>query len=391
MPYQGQISVHPFGMVKSISSCIMNKDLIFKKLLANFTPLTENYFMIFFLLFTLCMGNVTYCRISENEALEKTRLYIEQLTKDNKFSGVLLVAKQGKQIFNHVVGIANREKNIHNKLSTQFNLASMGKMFTGIAITQLAQQGKLKFEDTIANYLPDYPNKIAAQKTIYQLLTHTSQLGDIFGPEFEKQQDLLKTPNDYIKCYGNRDPEFLPEGSVIYSNYSYIVLGAIVEKISGLNFDDYVHKYIFHAAEMKDSTVYNHEYTSNECAIGYDETKAVHFTGIGSPAGGSYATANDILQFAQALMTYKLLNKEYTQLATTGKVKAVDGSYGYGFMDCADEDGVRWFGHSGGCIGMNTELRIYPKSGYIIIMLSNSNRWRPSIVSEYVGKLLPAE
>lgn len=345
--------------------------------------------MLHISLIALCITTTLVCRVSEKEALDTTRAHIEALAQENKFSGVVLIAKQNKPIFTHVVGLANREKNINNTIDTQFNLASMGKMFTGVAIAQLAQQGKLSFTDTIAKHLPDYPNKTAAQATIHQLLTHTSGLGDIFAPDFEKDQDSFTVPQDYINRYGNRDPEVLPKDTVVYSNYGYTVLGAIVERVSQQSFDEYVQQHIFQPAGMRNSVVYKHDYTADDCALSYDETKPIHFTGIGSPAGGSYASAQDILQFAQALMTHKLLNKKYTQVITTGKVAAADGSYGYGFMDCQDEDGVRWLGHSGGCVGMNTELRIYPKSGYVIVMLGNANRYRPSIVSEFVGKLLP--
>jgi CubicO group peptidase (beta-lactamase class C family) len=327
--------------------------------------------------------------MSESKALEASRIKLDSLAKECKFSGVVLIAKHGTPIFTYVTGIANREKNIKNAITTQFNLASMGKMFTGVAIAQLVQQGKLNFTDTIEQHLSEYPNKIAGKITIHQLLTHTSGLGDIFGPEFDEHQYEFKTPQDYINVYGKSDLKILPEDCVVYSNYAYIVLGAIIEKVSGQSFDEYVRDHIFYVTGMNNSEVYKSNYQSDECAVGYDEIKPIHITGIGSPAGGSYSTAQDILYFAQGLINHTLLNENYTKSITTGKVNAADYMYGYGFIDCKDKDGIRWFGHSGGCIGMNTELRIYPKSGYIIVMLSNSNRWQSSIVSEFAGALLP--
>lgn len=330
------------------------------------------------------------CRISETKAFKKTRTRIDKLASEEKFSGVVLVAKkEGPPLFTHVVGYADCQKKVANTVDTKFNLASMGKMFTGVAITQLAQQGKLNFTDTIKQHLPDYPNKKVALATIHQLLTHTAHVGDIFGPEFDAHGHAYKKPQDYITAYGHRDPLTEPEGCVVYSNYGFVILGAIVEKVSGQSFDEYVHDHIFHTVGMNSSCVYKNACHPNEYAIGYHDNAPVHIDGNGSPAGGSYATAYDILRFAQGLVNNRLLNKEYTDLITTGKVAADNYAYGYGFMDCKDKDGVRWFGHGGGCIGMNTELRIYPDSGYIIVMLGNYDRWRPSIVSEYVGELLP--
>jgi D-alanyl-D-alanine carboxypeptidase len=340
-------------------------------------------------LIALCSVSSTSCRISEKKALKLTHAHIETLVEEKKFSGVVLIAKNGIPIFTHVVGLANREKNIKNTIDTQFNLASMGKMFTGVAIAKLAQQGKLSFTDTIEKHIPDYPNKKAAQATIHQLLTHTAHVGDIFGPEFDEHQYEFKAPQDYINVYGKRELQAEPEGCVVYSNYGFVILGAIVERVSGKSFDEYVRDHIFNVVGMNNSAVYKHDYQSAECAIGYNENKPIHFTGIGSPAGGSYASAHDMLRFAQGLANHQLLNKESTELVMTGKVAAADYMYGYGLMDHKDADGVRWVGHGGGCIGMNTELRIYPNSGYTIVMLSNSNRWRPSIVSEFVGNLLP--
>lgn len=348
---------------------------------------------IYFLLSLIFpLASVTFdifCRMTEAEALAATRVKIDSLAQENKFSGIVLVAKNGKPIFTHVVGIANREKNIKNMVTTQFNIASMGKMFTGVSIAQLAQQGKLKFTDTIGKHLPEYPNKKVAKVTIHQLLTHTGGLFDIFGPEFDEKQDAFIKPQDYINIYGKRDPQVLPEGCVVYSNYAYVILGAIIEKVSQKSFAEYVRDHIFKSVGMNNSAVYKNTCQPDGYAIGYDEDKAVHITGNGSPAGGSYSTGHDILKFANGLIQHTLLNKKYMELVTTGAVAASDYTYGYGFIDCKDEDGVSWFGHGGGCIGMNTELRIYPKSGYVIVMLSNSNRWRPSIVSEFIGTRLP--
>lgn len=327
-------------------------------------------------------------RMAEDAAFLETRKKMNLLATQNKFSGVVVVAKNGRTLFTHAVGMADRERKISNSIRTKFNLASMGKMFTGVAIAQLVQQGKLKFSDTLGQYI-DYCNEEVSRLTIHQLLTHTSGLGDFFGEEFDKNKETLKTPADYIKLFGNLKPEKFEPNVVIYSNYAYVLLGAVIEKTSSQSFDAYIKQYIFDPLGMHDSSAYLDKSASDNIAVGYNEDTPAQIIGNGSPAGGGYSTVEDMLKFANGLTNNILLQKEYIDIITTGKVSALDYMYGYGFMDQQDPDGVRFFGHCGGCIGMNTELRIYPKSGYTIIMLSNTNRWRPSVIAEFVGTLLP--
>jgi CubicO group peptidase (beta-lactamase class C family) len=134
-------------------------------------------------------------RMTEVEALKALKDRIDQLVRQERFSGSVLVARHGKPVFIDVRGMQDREKKIPNRLDTKFNLGSMNKMFTAVAVAQLAQQGKLKFSDAVGRHIPDYPNAEVAKKVAIQhLLTHTGGTGDIFGPEFDANLEKLKAP-----------------------------------------------------------------------------------------------------------------------------------------------------------------------------------------------------
>lgn len=337
-------------------------------------------------------------RMTEDKAIAAMQIKIDQLAEQDKFSGSVLIAKNGKSIFEKSVGFANIERKIPNNLNTKFNLGSMNKMFTAVAIAQLAQQQKLNFEDPIGKYLTEYPNPEVAKVTIHQLLTHTGGTGDIFGPEYEKNIEKLKAPKDYIALYGHRPIEFQPGSRFGYSNYGFVLLGAIIEKISGESYYDYISKYIYLPAGMTSSGSYWKTEEIPNMAIGYTRSENSdlknNYTFLpmrGSPAGGGYSTVEDLVRFANALLSYKLLNADYTNLVTAGKIDEQDNTkYAYGFEDNF-ENGVRWFGHNGGAPGINSALKIYPISGYIIAVMGNLDSPAASRVADFIGARLPAK
>ena len=166
----------------------------------------------------------------------------------------MLVARHGKPVFTDVRGLQDREGKIPNRLDTRFNLGSMNKMFTAVAVAQLAQQGKLAFSDPVGKHIPDYPNAEVAKKvTIHHLLSHTGGTGDIFGPEFTCNQETLKDPKDYVALYGKRAPAFEPGARFAYSNYGMVLAGVIVERVSGMSYYDYVRKNVYARVGMNAS------------------------------------------------------------------------------------------------------------------------------------------
>jgi D-alanyl-D-alanine carboxypeptidase len=337
-------------------------------------------------------------RMSQSDLLAALREELEKDSAADKFAGAVIVAKDGKVLFKGAYGMADREKKIPNTLETKFRIGSMNKMFTATSILQLVQAGKIALNDPLGKYVTDYPNKeFASRVTIQHLLTHTGGTGDIFGPEFEAHRKDLKTLQDYVNLYGKRNVEFEPGSRWEYSNYGFLLLGVVVERVSGKSYYDYVNENIYGPAGMTGSGSLTEDQNVPNRSIGY-----THFGGNGlqpntdtlpyrgTSAGGGYSTVEDLLKFANALNSHKLLDAKNTELLTTGKVNTPRGvKYAFGFMDDDADAAMRHFGHGGGAPGMNGELQIYPQSGYVIAVLSNLDPPAASRISDFVCNRLP--
>ncbi|MGD9893388.1 MAG: serine hydrolase domain-containing protein, partial [Dehalococcoidia bacterium] len=164
--------------------------------------------------------------------------YIAKLAEAGVFSGTVLVARDGQPVYQGSAGMADEATGVANGIGTKYNLGSMNKMFTAIAIAQLVEQGTLSLDQPIGAYLSGLPPEIAETVTIDHLLTHTSGLGDFFGPEFEKVKDTLRAPRDYFPLFIDKPLRFEPGTDWSYSNGGFIVLGAIVEAASGIDYFD---------------------------------------------------------------------------------------------------------------------------------------------------------
>jgi D-alanyl-D-alanine carboxypeptidase len=337
-------------------------------------------------------------RISEAKLVAAAKARIEDLARNNQFSGAVLVTRNGQTILSGAYGMADREKNIPNSLDTKFHIGSMNKMFTAVSVLQLVQAGKLKLNEPFGKYLTDYPNKDTAKVTTEQLLTHTGGTGDIFGPPFEQHRKDLRTLQDYVNLYGQRSLEFPPGSRWEYSNYGFLLLGAIVERVSGKNYYEYVAENVYKPAGMTSTASLSEDDNVPKRSIGYTNfggkglrpnTDTLPYRG--TSAGGGYSTVEDLQRFAEALNAHRLLNAEYTTLLTTGKIETPrGGKYAFGFFDSGGDSGVRHFGHGGGAPGMNGDLQIYPRSGYVISVLSNLDPPAASRVSDFVANRLPA-
>jgi D-alanyl-D-alanine carboxypeptidase len=307
----------------------------------------------------------------------------------------VLVARRGTVIYSDAKGLADREARTPNTLETKFRMGSMNKMFTATAILQLVQAGKVKLDAPIGTYLAAYPNRdVATKVTVHHLLTHTGGTGDIFGPQFAEHRLELRTLGDYVKLYGTRGLEFEPGSRWEYSNYGFLLLGVIVERVSGQSYYDYVRDHVFTPAGMTGSGSEPEEPPVAGRAKGYMREGAAWVPNTatlpyrGTSAGGGYTTAGDLLRFATAITGNRLLDASHTALLTTGKVATPRGDkYAYGFIENV-EGGVRSFGHGGGAPGMNGDLRIYPDSGYVVAALANTGSGASELVA-WVSERLP--
>ncbi|HEV7700565.1 MAG TPA: serine hydrolase domain-containing protein [Pyrinomonadaceae bacterium] len=281
------------------------------------------------------------------------------LARSGEFSGVVLVAKDGKPLFNRAYGLADIANKVPNRLDTKFNLGSINKMFTRVAIGQMVKAGKLSFSDKLIKVLPDYPNRDVAEKiTIGQIVTMTSGLGDIFTDSyFAMDGHKVRSLKDYLPLFADKPLEFEPGTSNRYSNAGYVVLGIVIEKLSGKSYYDYVRENVFAPAGMRDSDSYEIDKLPANTATGYMKKGTPErvpnppaLPGRGSSAGGGYSTADDLLRFVAALTANKLV------------VPNDDGTLPTEF---------KGFGFAGGSEGINGILMSNPKTGYTIVVLSN--------------------
>src|SRR5437899_4138187 len=337
-------------------------------------------------------------RMSEEQALAALRTEIDRQVAADRFASAVMVSKHGKPVFSKSYGLSDREKKTPNELNTRFRIGSMNKMFTAVSVLQLAQNGKIKLTAPLGENRPDYPNKdVATKVTIHHLLTHTGGTGDFFGPEFDAHRLELRTLQDYVKLYGKRGLQFEPGSKWSYSNYGFLLLGVIVEKVSGQNYYDYVRDHVYAPAGMTSTGSLPEDQAVAQRSVGYTKfgggeawqpnTDTLPYRG--TSAGGGYSTVEDLQRFADALAKQKLPDIHHTELLTTGKMDTGNGDkYAYGFME-RTQGGVRNFGHGGGAPGMNGELAVYPQSGYVVTVLANIDPPAAGRVAAFIGNRLP--
>jgi D-alanyl-D-alanine carboxypeptidase len=315
--------------------------------------------------------------------------FVRDFMERADFAGAVLVARNGRPVVTAVRGLGDREAGTPISADSRFRVGSMNKMFTATAILQLVQAGKVRLDAPIGTYLRDYPNQTFAKTvTVHHLLTHTGGAGDIFGPQFAAKRLELKTLKDYVALYGSRGSEFEPGTSWRYANYGFILLGRIVEEVSGQSYPDYVRDHIFKPAGMTGSGYEPEEVAVPGRTKGYLKTaqglrsNADTLPYSPTSAGGGYSTVRDLLAFATALTGHKLLDAEHTRLLTTRKA---NGNYAYGFEDDS-RDGMRLYGHSGGAPGMNGDLRIVGDGQLVVVALTNVTP--PGRASQLIGLIL---
>lgn len=330
--------------------------------------------------------------VAEAEAL------IDGLPTDD-FSGAVLIARGDEVLLEKAHGLASRRYGVPNTIDTRFNLGSINKLFTKIAIAQLAAQGKLSFDDKVARHLPDYPNRQVAETiTIQQVVTHTAGLGDIFTEEFATAaKERFERPQDYFPLFAHDPPLFEPGTSERYSNGGYMVLGAIIEAVSGQSYDDYVREHIFDPAGMDATGSFAMDEPVPDVAMGYTRHGVDHradseasspgatawrensfmipFTG--TPAGGGYSTVRDLLAFRHAFVNHRLLDARYTDWVASNRLPAEassDASYGIAV--------------AGGAPGVNAILEIEPE--FTVVVLANLDPPSADEVARRLRELIEA-
>jgi len=247
--------------------------------------------------------------ITEPELFKRLERTLDSLAKLGEFSGVVALGKAGAPVFQRAHGFSNRESKTPNNFETAFNIGSINKQFTQIAIRQLAAEGKLNLDSTLETYWPDYPNAdVARRVTLRQIMQHSSGIGgDIFAAPAGRTRRDVRHNRDYLPLFVNRPLDFDPGSSQRYSNAGYIVLGALVERLSGMDYYEFVRRRIYERAGLTRTGHWPVDSLPPNTAIGYTGRGAERsantalLPGRGSAAGGGYSTAADLLRFVQAL------------------------------------------------------------------------------------------
>jgi D-alanyl-D-alanine carboxypeptidase len=324
-------------------------------------------------------------RLPQAQALAALADHAGERARAGEFAGAVLVARHGKVLLQDAWGRADRKAGTANTPATRFRIGSMNKMFTAVATLQLVEAHKLALDDPIGKHLPGYPNKeVAAKVTVRHLLTHTGGTGDIFGPEFDQHRLRLREHRDYLQLYGSRGLTQEPGSRFEYSNYGFVLLGVLIEQVTGGSYDDYVRDHVFRRADMRSTGALPESVEVPDRAVGYLRASSgsdwVPNTDTlpwrGTAAGGGYSTVGDLLRFAQALDSGTLISEATLAEAT----RPHHQQYGYGF-DVQGQGSLRSYGHGGGAPGMNGELRVFPELGYVVVSLSNLD---PPAASELV-------
>ena len=325
------------------------------------------------------LGVLIYSFTAQGQEWDSTGQKIEALVRAHSdldmFSGTVLVAKNGNVIYSGAFGEANKDHSVANRLNTRYNIGSIGKTFTAVAIMQLMEAGKLQLTDPLSEYLPDFPFPEKDSINIHHLLTHTSGLGDYFDhKDFFAKMDSLRGIKDVLPLVYDQKPEFPAGTRFLYSNSGMLLLGAIIEEVSGMPYKEYLQRHILGPAGMKETgIVYEEEVLPNR-AIGYtknaDDTYTANVLTIppACSAGGIRTTVADLLKFDQGLNGTKLLSEESKKMMFTPSSLNAHAACGWEVKEMV---GHRFVGHSGGAGGVEAYFFRFIDDGYTVVVLSN--------------------
>jgi CubicO group peptidase (beta-lactamase class C family) len=330
-------------------------------------------------------------KVDEATVAAAVARHVGTAAEADRFSGVVLLARNGRIVHHQAYGMADREAGRANTLDTRIGTGSVPKMITGVAVAQLVEQGRLKFTDTLGAVLPDYPNEDARRNvTIHHLLTHTSGIRDPFAAPGYVRGTRYATPGEWMALFADQPLEIRPGERMQYSNGGYAVLAAVVERVSGQPFGEYVRDHVFRPAGMAAADM--DAYRRLPGARGYSRPPELDpmgmeprrsnewMVGEGGPStdlsgfGGMGLTAEDLFRFTQALREHRLLGAEMTETVLTGKVPVGPDAavqYAYGFYVAAFPGVHPEIGHSGGGSSSGIGADVEMVGDWTLVVLGN--------------------
>ncbi len=342
--------------------------------------------ILFIILFLFgCGGNEKQV---EDKTSQEVDAYLTRLHENGKFNGSVLIGKKDSVIFSAAYGESNRELSIPNKDSTTYLIGSITKPFTAMAILLLEQEGKLNLSNKLSEYFPDFPK--SGTVTIDMLLTHSSGIRDYhYLSDWVEISKLNKTPSYTIDRVIELTYDFEPGTKFKYTNSGYILLGLIIEKVSGLTFDEYVSTKIIEPLELTNTGIIDNRKIVKNIASGYSSnlrtTEAAEYINYYQPfsSGNMYSTTYDLWKFTMAVMNSKLLPNERTKSIFASGL----GSYGYGW-GIRDYDSLLAYGHLGAMNGFVGGITYIPDGDYFIAFLTNDDITPRYTVAENLAKIV---
>ncbi len=332
--------------------------------------------------------------ITDRRTLDWLNGYVDKLIADNDLAGSVLIAQGDKIIYERAFGFADARRATKISEATRFSMASGSKMFTALAIAQLAEKGKLSYSDPVSKYFSDFPDAAFAKKaTIHHLLSHTSGVKEYWTEEYMKNWKQITDVKQMLPWVYKVGTAFEPGTKFEYSNSNFILAGLIVEKASGMDFYSYVRKHITGPLGMtmtdfylRDGSVANLAEFLKRGANGWE---VADHGARGTSAGGCYSTPREMLKFARSLIGGKLVAKDTLSTLTTTKTRAVnaDMDYGYGF-EIGNEGNVKSFGHGGIASGINFAFRYFPAEDLTVVMFNNQDNGAYDDLRKNIVKLI---
>src|SRR6476660_248668 len=310
----------------------------------------------------------------QSDPIARMEQIIQSYVADHKFMGSVLVARDGKTLLDKGYGFANLEWQVPDTPTTKFRIGSITKQFTAASILLLEERGKLKVEDPVKKYMPNAPaawDKI----TIFHLLTHTSGIPSFTGfSDYDSHETQAMTPGKLVEWFRDKPLEFEPGTKWNYSNSGYVLLGYLIEKISGQSYIDFLQQNIFTPLGMKDSGYDSNSTVIAHRAAGYapgkDGPENAGFVHMSIPfsAGALYSTTEDLLRWEQGLFGGKVLKPESLAKMTT----PFKQDYAFG-LGVSTQNGHKMIAHDGGIEGFNTSLAYFPDDKLVVAVLANLN------------------
>jgi CubicO group peptidase (beta-lactamase class C family) len=328
----------------------------------------------------------------QTDAVPRMEQIIQSYVAGKQFMGTVLVAENGKILLDKGYGFANLEWEVPNTPTTKFRLGSITKQFTAASVLLLEERGKLKTEDPVKKYMPDAPaawDKV----TIFNLLTHTSGIPSFTSfPDYEAKEAQTMTPQQLVDWFKDKPLEFEPGTKWNYSNSGYVLLGYLIEKISGQSYADFVQQNIFTPLGMKDSGYDSNSTLIAHRAAGYSRGKNgpvnAGFVNMTVPlsAGALYSTTEDLLRWEEGLFGGKVLKPESLAKMTT----PFREDYAFG-LGVSATNGHKMISHNGGIQGFNTSLAYYPDDKLVVAVLANLNGPFADQLAAQLGKVAHGE